>query len=396
MPLTKVTSPMMKGLTLTFQIPTDYPTLQDAIDELAPTVSNDVITLNIESGHQPSSGFVISDGDYSQFTITSTDAEVTVSSSFPAAGTFLDATNARCPNFEILLNMNNRGEIGIHLMQSQIKIGTGCGVKNTLNTPETSAGIYAASCSEVVASNSVFTGNGRNIQITTASRADFAGSDLSNAYNIGAYISRGSILNASDTDFSGAISGTNSVGLYVLRSFVSAINGADFSDCRIGCIAVENSVVAVPNSVALNCTLRGYRSETSNIDATNSDATGSSVGYEVLTNGVIKRNSSTGTNSLEFANQLQNEGVIFDDDQSSRWMALGAGLPVTTENFDTITWSGIYSNATTSAVGAPTADIGWNVFHVTNTTTRASQIAMRDALYRRYKTGGVWSSWVAL
>lgn len=396
MPLTKVTSSLMKGQTLTFQIPTDYPTLQNAIDALSPTVNNDEIVLNIATGHQPASGIVIANGDYSQFRITSTDAEVTVSNSFPAAGIFLDATNASCPIFDILLNMNSRGDRGINLMQSKIKIEAGCGVKNTLNTPNTSAGIYAASCSEVVAFNSVFTGNGRNIQITTASRADFAGSDLSNAYNIGAYISRASILNASDTDFSGAISGTNSVGLYVLRSFVEAINGADFSDCRIGCIAVENSMVSVPNSVALNCTLRGYRSETSVIDATNSDATGSSQGYEVITNGIIKRNSSTGTNTLEFANQLQNEGVIFDDDQPSRWMALGAGLPITTEDFDAITWTGVYSNATNTAVGAPTADIGWNVFHVTNTTTRASQLAMRDAVYRRYKSGGVWGAWAAL
>jgi hypothetical protein len=387
---------MMKGQSLTFQIPTDFATLQNAIDGLSPTVNNDVITLNIATGHQPASGLVISNGDYSQFRITSTDAEVTVSNSFPAAGIFLDATNASCPVFEILLNMNSRGDRGINLIQSSIKIESGCGVKNTLNTPDTSAGIYAASCSEVVAPSSVFTGNGRNIHITTASRANFAGSDLSNAYNIGAYISRGSILNASNTDFFGAISGTNSVGLFVLRSFVSAISGCDFSDCRIGCIGVENSMVSVPNSAALNCTFRGYRSESSIIDATNSDATGCPTGYEVVTNGVIKRNGSTGTNSLVFANQLENEGIIFDDSQTSRWMALGAGLPVITEDFDAITWTGVYSNNTTIAVGAPTADFGWNIWHITNTTTRASQLAMRDALYRRYKTGGVWSAWVSV
>jgi len=95
----------------TVNIPTDYATLQEAIDTeslLFHPGQGVTITLNVESGHEPASGIVVRDGDYSHFVITCDDAALTVSSSFPLNNVFIWGFNARMPTIDCLVDGNGR------------------------------------------------------------------------------------------------------------------------------------------------------------------------------------------------------------------------------------------------------------------------------------------------
>jgi hypothetical protein len=153
MALTKVPSTMIKGSTLTYQIPTDFATLQAAIDALSPTVSNDVITLNIETGHQPAVGISVSNGDYSQFRITSTDAEVTLSASFGTTQKFIYGEYAKLPILACLVNANSQASFGYAAYYGSTGfVESGCGVKNVWGT-----GCQAYGASQIYAANTIWT-----------------------------------------------------------------------------------------------------------------------------------------------------------------------------------------------------------------------------------------------
>lgn len=195
MALTKVTSPMTKGQSLTYNIPSDFNTLQEAIDGLSPTFSNDLITLNIESGHQPTSGITVSNGDYSNFQITSTDAEVTLSASFGTSANFIAGTNARMPTLACLINANSKCNIGYRAYYNSYGyIAPNCGVKNAWGS-----GLSAYGGSVVSADYTIWTGCAKNNTtgsgITSWGSVIFAShSDVSNSMYYGAQAAHGGIL----------------------------------------------------------------------------------------------------------------------------------------------------------------------------------------------------------
>lgn len=55
---------------VTLRIPTDYATLQEAIDDFGPNIPGDDIELRIEADEMPTSGITVSGGDYSGYRIT--------------------------------------------------------------------------------------------------------------------------------------------------------------------------------------------------------------------------------------------------------------------------------------------------------------------------------------
>lgn len=115
----------------TVNIPTDYSTLQDAIDaESRYRMKQGVtITLNIESGHQPASGIKVEHGDYGHFKITSADATVTVASGY--SGRFLDVFNAVGPQLHAKIDANSLGGSGVWVTDGgYVYIEGNCGVIN--------------------------------------------------------------------------------------------------------------------------------------------------------------------------------------------------------------------------------------------------------------------------
>lgn len=85
---------------MTVNIPTDFATLQNAIDALSTLAVQQGanITLNTESGHALTAGVSVSDGDYGHFGIVAEDAEVTLDAAFPAADSIVYAVNAKAPD----------------------------------------------------------------------------------------------------------------------------------------------------------------------------------------------------------------------------------------------------------------------------------------------------------
>src|SRR5690606_5783647 len=63
---------------ITVKIPSDYKTLQEAINHLSgfKVSQGVVIRLLIEKGYNPDAGLIVNDGDYSHFVIESEDKEV--------------------------------------------------------------------------------------------------------------------------------------------------------------------------------------------------------------------------------------------------------------------------------------------------------------------------------
>lgn len=89
--------------TIIYNIPTDFPTLQDAVNSLQgrDIGANVSIELNIETGHAVSTGLYVSNGDYAYIKITSDEDFINASSNFVGVGT-QDSTDPDTQNCFIL------------------------------------------------------------------------------------------------------------------------------------------------------------------------------------------------------------------------------------------------------------------------------------------------------
>ena len=300
MALTKVTSSMLSKQSLTFQIPTDFASLQAAVDALSPTVLGDSITLNIATGHKLTSGLIVANGDYTQFTITSTDATVLLAAGWVAGTALLTGTNARMPNWNIFVDCEAKdvnsavdtGAINV-LENSSLLLGGGAGCtngaagnnglfvyKNSLVTGDQcifsafpNNNIWVTHTSDAYLQRVTATGGGLNgAFVSRASNLYAAGGDFSDAteYGVLAYRSRvvaipfgtGVPSKFNSCGLAGAYIGTNSIFTSTLRSGVrpqfynntthgiivegaslADIVGADFQTITVDAIRVANSQV---------------------------------------------------------------------------------------------------------------------------------------------------------
>lgn len=251
MGLTKVTSSMMTGQTLTYRIPADFPNLQTAVDSLSPTVNNDRITLLFQSGHQPSSGLLVSDGDFSQFTISSEDAEVVVSGDFSIVG-----YNARMPVLNCLINLAastlfdsfgvSRGSIAV--------INSGCGMKNG------DRGLHVENASICYADGAVFTGfQQAGLHVSRASicqctGANFSGNSQDPANTFGSvYASRASNIHGADIN----ASNSGGDGVRTQRLAVASVPGVNVSGAKkIALVAVSGSSIYSESSAPIMLNLQ--------------------------------------------------------------------------------------------------------------------------------------------
>jgi hypothetical protein len=149
------------GSSQTVKIPSDFGTLQEAVDSLSFVVSNKgaVIDLLIESGHSPSSGISVSNGSYSRFQVSSEDAEVLIATGFGKSTPFITGDNAEMPILNCLVD-GNAGELGFGYYAQNNAVGyvnPGCGVKNAWQD-----GCAARRASRIFADDTVFSGNAVN------------------------------------------------------------------------------------------------------------------------------------------------------------------------------------------------------------------------------------------
>jgi hypothetical protein len=249
MALTKVTQQMIIGGNVTITVPTDYPTLQQAIDSIYPQMNQSEVTINIATGHKLTSGIIVENGDYSQFTITSTDATVLLAAGWVAGTPLLTGTNARMPNWNIFVdcegkNVNSAVDTGAInvLTNSTLLLGNGAGCSNG---GATNNGLFVYQNSKVTGDQCVFSDFPNiNVWVTHTSDAYLQRLDATNAGLHGAFVSRASTLYCTGGDFSGA----TEYGVQSFRSRVVAIPygvsaPTKFNDCGIaGAYIAANSI----------------------------------------------------------------------------------------------------------------------------------------------------------
>lgn len=251
--------------TVTVGIPSDFPTLQSAIDFFSgmPVRRGVRIVLTIETGHAIATGLVLEGGDFSKFDIVSEDAEVLLTPGF--SGDVVRGINAQMPTLGCLINAQNQiAENGVYLTGAcTMSVRPGCGVKNAWNT-----GLLARGGCAVYAHASIWTGCARNgttgAGITAwGARVDATSGDVSNSGYYGAQAAHGGTLTF---EFGKA----NDVYRYGIRASDAAC--IDFSDGEAhragvyGIYSFQNSHVNAPGAKATGC---GHRAAGLGLDGAN-------------------------------------------------------------------------------------------------------------------------------
>ena len=250
-------------------IPSQYATLQDAIDEMSCfNYSSDAkVRLTIETGHQPSSGITVTNGDFSMFWIESESAEVTVHPSWDVTEAVVYATYATAPVLNSLWNCNGLGSYGYSLRwNSKGMVRPSCGVKNIpRKAGQTDAthgsGLLVWDGSTCYAPESIFTGCFRNVNLSTSSSLEARNSFFSGSVNVNALpgesaanvmAGRSSSIHIVNSDLSGG----DDFGLVASRSVCGA-NQCNITNNNIGVRVDHSGVISLQDSNISNCTAQG-------------------------------------------------------------------------------------------------------------------------------------------
>ena len=311
---------------LTVHVPTDYATLQAAINALHPLnlKPSEYVDIVIESGHALTAGLLVSHGDYSGFRISSVDATVNLASGFVPVDTATDGvsnyyavmkvSNAIGPVWNILVNCATSSTlIGRALMyvdQSSGVINSGKGAigATRYNGTDNGAGLYVLG-SSVTGRGSVFTGNTRGAWITRGATADLESAVFDNSYTIGLYASRGCGVG---WEFGSAKA--CQYGVDANRSMVMAANSTVDNCTNVGYLAENGGILDATGGSAKNCTNYGASAENSGVvHARNVDASGAGVnGFRVIVGGKLDKTGGTGTAAIA-ENLQRREGLITDN-----------------------------------------------------------------------------------
>ena len=236
---------------ITVDVPSDEPTLQDAID----SVSKDQLPdgteaiVNIDSGHMPTAGLTVEDGYYGHVRITADDEIVDVADDFE--GAFIRVFDGWGPTLATDIDMRDRGWDGVSgngggtaYVLGDVDGGSGVGYIEdgvTINNPERS-GLRLFQTSRIAANNVTIDGsNYRPIHATHASSVSFREGTVRNS-DMGVYAShKGKInaYNAAFEDISGDAVYANSGSVGAEGATFSNISGNDLTVVNSGQIIVS-------------------------------------------------------------------------------------------------------------------------------------------------------------
>lgn len=255
----------------TIRVPIDAGSLQDAFDYTTPVSQQVQITVNIETGHQLATGLKVENGDYGQYTITSTDAIVYLATGFVGVQveTTMDSdiiagSYAVMPTLGCLIQADDKAKAGYVVYRSSTGyVAPNCGV-----TYAAAFGLYVLNNSRCEAKVANFSYSGLGNRVTTNSMLEAEGINCSNTQNrgypdpngdrCGLDVSRGSVVNIKSQGLNITnLSNSANNGLSVRRSFVSA-EGINVSNAAaVGIRAEANCVVAAGASNISGCGAAG-------------------------------------------------------------------------------------------------------------------------------------------
>ena len=225
-----------------FKVPSDFNTLQSAVDYASRKMKGVKIRILIESGFEPSKGITVSDGDYSNIYIESEDSVVKVSPTF--TGGMMYGENCAMPKLMTVFDMDNRGEDGYTLINgSRGNIAPSCGVINAGKCC-----LYVRSSILRCAYGKFSGGNDRCAWFTRQAMVSAGNSDFSNCKggNVAVYVSRGSVVEIANADLSNA--NVAMAALYVVRSKVTALDTNISHSSGDGVFTAQSSEVSLRRS----------------------------------------------------------------------------------------------------------------------------------------------------
>lgn len=274
--------------TITANVPSDFSTLQAAVDYAISHVppNDQTVVVNIESGHAIQTGQTRSDpagqiadepvavwvenADASHVVIRSEDATVQVEDGFD--GSIIRSIRSSGPVLDCLIDMRSLGSGSTGYSAEMGSVGwvnghNGAGVINAPNR-----GLWARQTSLVYAAFGVnFHGAGsRSCDVNHGSSAYIRGGDFSGSGSIGLRARGGTKVDAQDCDFSGA----TSFGMRVEGTNVYAL-GCDASASDIGVYTKSASVISMRSATVTNCGSVAVEVDgSSRVDLQNADLSG--------------------------------------------------------------------------------------------------------------------------
>ncbi len=200
--------------TITLEVPSDYSTLNDAI-EAAATINTSQfgnVVINIESGHSVEDGVIIEGpADLSNVVIMADDSTVPVASDF--TGYLIRGMDrVSLPTLDCVIDMDGSGSRGYSVeIQSDGYVTGDGGVINA-----GSDGLYLNKSHATADHGADFSGaEDRGLWVTRGSRVSAQNVDCSDAGEIGATVRRGSVADLMEIDCTNA----GQSGIYITRAF---------------------------------------------------------------------------------------------------------------------------------------------------------------------------------
>ena len=305
---------MKKENTITFRIPSDFATLQEALDTNSLSVRKQGVNIEllIESGHKLIRGLKVKNGDYSNFYIKSVDDIVYLSDDFGGVGyeptdegfdvvqsendNLIYGINCAMPVLSCVIDMENKHGTGYYGVGCTGVITMGCGVIN--------AGRRGCECytSKFVAKKTMW--NGSNMEgfrmqhgsIVTAMEISADDCCKSGQGEAAIYISKGCVGNFRE----GHALRSGTMGLKVRRSRAD-VERTDFSNAKTVGIKLEgNASVSATGCKTNNCGTQGvYAVQTSFINGVAESKNNGGKDLAVEHGSIITASSCVTTHTVE-------------------------------------------------------------------------------------------------
>src|SRR5690554_1853376 len=263
---------------LTFRIPSDYPNLQDAVNQLYEQYSsgNYTIELVLELGYKITSPIVFQNGDYSHFRIISEGVTVELDTLFPKEDVFT-IKNCRSPIFSVLFDGKGLCRSGFMVDEGSIlKIEQGYGF-----TYAGEYGVFVRGASSAYIENTVFTNNSQDGNSSSGYSGILAwggqifaeGADASNSGTYGAQAAAGGFLSFRD----GKANSCARHGIRATNAGTVDARNAQANNCGAhGVYALAGGTVNAWGVSATGCGSNGVRaSQNGRVDARDMDVSGS-------------------------------------------------------------------------------------------------------------------------